>query len=533
MEKCLVTNRRIEFRDFTPKDFSVAAQELAAAGKKRLCLSPFNTFALQVVEQEPGLAEIIELFADNREEDLPPGVRPLAKDTRPDATILCQDDPVELSRELMGFLDEDEMVIVAPITSHFSLNRPLFLISIPKSGTHLLFELAAAFQYRAGVSFNSVPDPGYWYCIEKSNTHTSARDFFIETTRNTPFGNRDHPFMRSPALFIYRNPMDIVVSEANYYHEEYNSPFFAYLNHFSFEERLLRLIDDPWLFGSIRDRIGNFAPWLELDNVIPVSFEELVGEEGGGSRKVQSDLIWSLQLKLHAPGSPDEIAGQIFNPKSPTYLSGKIGAWRENLTTKAREKLSSLPQDFLAVFGYEIAPHTTGFLPPSRAREFMRRPLRCGEESFDSVPVRVKTGFMGHAVVKFKNRYFGVPLEAGELDITQESEAQLDSLPQAHTLDDLRQILIEDMIRRQIAENQIMICRQIAENIVPLGEKGDYKLYKHDHHIYAIPSSLSTSDPSKGNFPPKHQDVLISHSYTGMCLRIFKIRLLNILRRAI
>lgn len=99
--------------------------------------------------------------------------------------------------------------------------------------------------------------------------------------RRSPFGNRHHPFTTSPAPFIYRNPLDILVSKANYYHRDGNAAFSGYLQGRSFEERLPVLIDDPWLFGSIRDRIVGFVPWL-APNVIPVSFEELVGARGGG-----------------------------------------------------------------------------------------------------------------------------------------------------------------------------------------------------------------------------------------------------------
>ena len=135
------------------------------------------------------------------------------------------------------------------------------------------------------------PKPGLWYCLESSNTHTSAHHFFRDTVHRSHFGNRLHPFPKSPVIFIYRNPLDIVVSEANYYHEDGKTAFSGYLNHLCFEERLIRLIDDPWLLGTIMDRVAKFAAWLDFQNVVPVSFEELVGHEGGGSRKVQRKLI--------------------------------------------------------------------------------------------------------------------------------------------------------------------------------------------------------------------------------------------------
>src|SRR5438477_163119 len=82
--------------------------------------------------------------------------------------------------------------------------------------------------------------------------------------RRRPHGNRDHAFPHHPSLFIYRNPLDIVASEANYYQEDGATVFAGYLDGLSYEERLLRLIDDPWLMGSIRDRVGKFAAWLEF-----------------------------------------------------------------------------------------------------------------------------------------------------------------------------------------------------------------------------------------------------------------------------
>jgi hypothetical protein len=95
------------------------------------------------------------------------------------------------------------------------------------------------------------PKPDLWYCLESSNTHTSAHHLFLDIVHRSHFGNRLHPFPKSPVIFIYRNPLDIVVSEANYYHEDGKTAFSGYLNHLCFEERLIRLIDDPWLLGTI------------------------------------------------------------------------------------------------------------------------------------------------------------------------------------------------------------------------------------------------------------------------------------------
>lgn len=308
-------------------------------------------------------------------------------------------------------LDDEHAAVVAPTGKR----QPLFLISIPKSGTHLLYELARALGYTDGVVCPDTPTPGTWYCIEYSNSHTRAADFLVDTTRRAPFGNKHHPFFRAPALFIYRDPRDILVSESNWFHKPENSPLAGYLSGLSREERLLRLVDDPWLLGSIRDRVGAFIPWLDFPNVIPLSFEELVGARGGGSERAQLDLIWALQLKLRAVGRPRDIADKVFNPRSPTFSEGRVGAWREQLTPRVKEKLDGLGTDYLEAYGYADDSAAV----PSRAAEFRRRPLRLPAEDFAAVPIAVQMGYLRHDIVLYRERYHAIPHAFGPVDLAR------------------------------------------------------------------------------------------------------------------
>ena len=289
----------LKFIEYDLDLYTAACLENISRGAKKLLLRPFNQFAIELVNTmaENNLPVSFYAFENELEVPSPENVNLLASDEMFDALILFTPDAKDLSSRLMEYVDMKDGVIIAPITQHYYKNKPLFLISIPKSGTHLLYELAVALGYQPGIVCPDNPSPGFWYCIEYSNSHTSAKDFFIDTVRRSPFGNRDHPLFKSPALFIYRNPLDIVVSEANYYHKDGNTSFYGYLNNKSFNERLLTLIDDPWLLGSIRDRIGNYIPWLEFGNVIPVSFEEMVGPKGGGghSNSNSVDLVYSVE----------------------------------------------------------------------------------------------------------------------------------------------------------------------------------------------------------------------------------------------
>jgi len=369
--------------------------------------------------------------------------------------FLTETDPAALSKHLLQLVDLQDGIVVARRTRHACDARPLFLISIPKAGTHLLYTLAKAFGYAAGIVCPEWPRPGHWYCIEHSNSHTRATDFFIDSVRRSPFGNRHHPFATSPALFIYRNPLDILVSEANYYHRGSNTIFGGYLRNKSFGERLLTLIEDPWLFGSFRDRMAGFVPWLECPNVIPVSFEELVGSRGGGDDTVQRRLIWSLQLKLHVAGQPGTFASQVFDTESATFNAGQIGAHREKFGADALQRFRALPQDFMRAFGYAADNGENRHGRPLRAEEFIRRPLATADETFWDTPILYETGRHGRNIVRYRGRFYG----AREEDLTALTEEELGRLPSATEIAPLEQELA--FLASRLGRLQQKILRQV------------------------------------------------------------------------
>ena len=332
--------------------------------------------------------------------------------------------------------------IIASVSKESTNLNPLFIVSIPKSGTHLLHRLIKAFGYEHGGEVTYSPEAGKWYSLEYSNTHTSAKDFFIDTVRRSPFGNRDHPFLNSPCLFIYRNPLDILVSEANYYHKEGATAFSGYLKNLSFEQRLNRLIDDPWLLGSIRDRIGNFIAYLDFPNVIPVSFEELIGTSGGGDDHIQEDLIWSLQLKLHISGKPEQFSASIYDNSSPTYHSGKIGSYKDSFNESHFEKFKLIKQDFMYSLGYEVSKDKSDTLFPSRVKEFRERPLAISKVCFSEKPILIKSNYFNFNLVKFRNKYYAVPQLIGEIDLVNITSDKLNMLPNADSYEELKEVLL-------------------------------------------------------------------------------------------
>ncbi len=459
-------NVQLEFAEYASGAFARLIAPQVAGGAKSLRFRPFNAFARQIVTILTAHFDALHLYADEIEGDapLPQGVLPTPADAQADMTILCDDDPDRLSAMLLDYLDSDREFLLAPLTRYHYKARPLFLISIPKSGTHLLYEFAQTMGYATGRFCPAVPDPGTWYCIQHEHSHTRATDFLGETPWFAPFANRHHPFLRSPALFIYRNPLDILVSEANFYHRDGKTVYAGYYSGLSFEERLLRLVDDPWLMGSIRDRVGAFAAWLDVPNVIPVAFEEIVGPQGGGDALHQMRLIWSLQLKLHVPGTPAQFAEKVFNPNSPTFHAGQLGAYKTKLTPEAREKFLSLPQDFMKVYGYDGPDAENPVAIPKHVERFRKRPMTVSAVDYSNQPVMLEFGFMGHNLLLYRDRVYGLAWALGPFDITAASEYQLSLLPQDHDINELKRKVMQMALQPPTAANAVaVIARQLKQ----------------------------------------------------------------------
>lgn len=403
--------RSVAFVSPTENAFLSAIARAVEAGARRVSfpiVTPLaRTVAARAAMQFPGVA--IELGQAAGPEPAP-------------VAVLCETEGARLTKALMDYVDRPDVAVIATMTDYYWNRRPLFLISIPKAGTHLLTELAHAFGYAIGGECEPHALPGHWHFLEYTNSHTAAPDFFIDTVRRAPHGNRTHPFAHHPSLFIYRNPLDIVASEANYYYEDGATTFSGYLDALSYEERLLRLIHDPWLLGSIRERVGKFAAWLEFGSVIPISYEELVGAQGGGSEAAQTDLIWSLMLRLHIPGRPHDIAARVFNPDSPTFRTGRIGGHERRFTPTAWERFRALPQDFMDVFGYGARPAEGPWLP-SRIAEFRHRPPRYSRVDLGNTAFVVRSNFLGKKIIRYRDRYWAI---TPDRDITEGEIAAAD-----------------------------------------------------------------------------------------------------------
>ena len=308
-----------------------------------------------------------------------------------DLLFINSDCGTDVSRVLHACICKS-VAVVAPITDHHISKRTIFLLSIPKAGTHMLIRLLGLMGLER--SSDRDPRPGTWCTPVGYEYHAPCRELLANDWFN-PLGR--HLFFRSPAIFVYRNPLDIVVSELDWFVRPEHS-FSGYLNCYADDrERLSRLIADDSVMGSIRDRINRYAGWMNFGNVIPVCYEELVGAAGGGDDTQQADSIWALQLKLHVAGFPEEFGRQLYDPGSATFSKGKIGRHKECFIDEHWTALDTLPQDFMRALGY-----AKGSVTSSRVDEMLKRPLVVKQLSDEQLytPKLVSENYLGWNIVE-------------------------------------------------------------------------------------------------------------------------------------
>ena len=129
----------------------------------------------------------------------------------------------EVSRVLHACMELDAAVL-APVTAHHFSQRTVFLISIPKAGTHMLIRLFGLMGLAR--SPDRAPRPGTWSTPVGREYHAPCRDLLANDWFD-PMGRQ--LLFRSPAVFVYRNPLDIVVSELDWFVRPEHA-FSGYLN---------------------------------------------------------------------------------------------------------------------------------------------------------------------------------------------------------------------------------------------------------------------------------------------------------------
>lgn len=163
-------------------------------------------------------------------------------------------------------------------------------------------------------------------------------------------------------IFNYRDPRDMTLSMVNFLSGKTGRGFSAF-NDFEVFSRILKSKQstEEMLTYALTDRSfpgchGAFerALWLlHHPDVCKTSFEELVGEEGGGSAEAQAQALTRvLEFLGVSDQTPQDVAGRLFNRDAFTFYRGRIHAWREIFTPEHERLAASRFGEILPLYGY-------------------------------------------------------------------------------------------------------------------------------------------------------------------------------------
>ncbi len=250
----------------------------------------------------------------------------------------------------------------------FRSRPPVLANSFPKSGTHLLDQIVEALPERR--------DFGTFLSSFTSSYRYRRRD---QTSTLRILGGivpgeimRAHMFY-SPAAsellternvahyFIYRDPRDVVLSEAHYYRTL--NPWHRLHPYFrdaaSIDDAVTMAIAGlndraPALqYVDVASRFAEYEGWLHDANVCCVRFEQLTSPEKDATLRRMAEFYAAKAPTLDIDKTVERMRSNINPEKSHTFRSGKSAGWKDHFTDEHRRLFKSIAGSLLVRLGYE------------------------------------------------------------------------------------------------------------------------------------------------------------------------------------
>lgn len=239
--------------------------------------------------------------------------------------------------------------------SEKTTGHPLFVVSLHKSGTHLITHILKQVGLKKVLidkgdsiqAFKSLCDDEY--CQSHYNPSQEILDM-IEVGY-------------AKAIFHYRDPRDVVVSRFNWQHprnhkvtnttREFLKKVHARFNN---EQEFLQFIirgeqHIPYEVNFV-DQFRLSRGLLFHPNVFKTNFETLIGPKGGGDRNAQIKMISDLLKYLELEFDSERIADSAFSSRAETFNKGQIGTYKQVFSRETEELFNRLHGDILCDFGY-------------------------------------------------------------------------------------------------------------------------------------------------------------------------------------
>ena len=280
--------------------------------------------------------------------------------------------------------------------------------SLPKSGTHLLAKAIQIFGYREYFTsenyVNNTPKfLGSYEILRVLNNQNipdnqteeevlnigiifpnlipkSKLEYWLECPSKSQYINGHIPYntelnkvlnnLNYHHVCIIRDPRAVMVSRLKFILNSESAkdilpqgiPLKADLEPMSTTERINFLLEGGYgkrsgiTIYSFDQIYRSVLAWGKDPNCLLVKFEDLIGEQGGGSRQKQAQTLQDLAAHLSIPWD-EEIARQttnVYDPKTRTFRVGNIHSWKNALEPEDLAQLTEYCEPLCLEAGYEI-----------------------------------------------------------------------------------------------------------------------------------------------------------------------------------
>jgi hypothetical protein len=261
------------------------------------------------------------------------------------------------------------------------IGAKFYLNGLPKSGLHLLAQMVKPVAKQMPEDQFEAPWVGMFqgrsYRIERAPTgqitfgigRTKEGHFMKGHCGYDPIVDAFLNFLGILHIFVYRDLRDVAVSQAFHVLAADNKRLFhpdpkLYQKLGSFENVITAVIEGIDVYPGVLERWELYAPWMEIDWVLKLSFEDMRHEPVESAANILQYTILRLATILRSEAVVDtEIARHTVDLMvasagarhlSPTFRKGKTGSWRDHFTEEHVDLFKKLDtENWLIKLGYE------------------------------------------------------------------------------------------------------------------------------------------------------------------------------------
>lgn len=240
--------------------------------------------------------------------------------------------------------------------------------SFPKSGTNLLVQILQGLPELRDWGLFLASTPSFTFRevagsdMARKIEGTANRELVGAHLFYSPEVERALSWRGAAHYFVYRDPRDVVVSDAYYlsgmnrWHRLHK--YFRALP--TLDERIRFAItgferhDPPFEFWDIGSRFEKYKPWIRSEDVCAVRYEDLcAGNTENWVRRIVQFYEQRACADIDHGACVEQALNNIDPKRSPTFRKGRTGGWQQIFTSEHKKLFKDYAGKILIEFGYE------------------------------------------------------------------------------------------------------------------------------------------------------------------------------------